>query len=100
MVARLGQQRELVTNALSKGYRTAHTGPQPLVMIVELSRLQSTPCVTHKMCRTQPSAPAVGASKTLPCHEPAEPAFLETPLAKLLRIPFPRTRLNRETEMP
>jgi hypothetical protein len=32
-------------------------------------------------------APAVGVSKTLPFHDPVETAFLETPLADLLRTP-------------
>src|SRR5918994_1425566 len=33
----------------SKGYRKAQPGLQPLVVIVELARLQSTLCVTQKM---------------------------------------------------
>jgi hypothetical protein len=54
---------------------------------VKLAPWQSTVCIPNKTPGTQLSKPALGMCKTLPFHHPAQLAFLETPLAALLRTP-------------
>ena len=67
------------------GHRKVQTGPPQLRVGVELTRWQSTPRVTHKICRRQPCAPAHRVRRMLSINDPG---------VSIRRSPYRRTSEN------